>query len=179
MKQHGVAKVFGVPITGTNSAGGPWVVYGPFNVSTATATAGQRLETLEDTEEADVDELIDENGELIGSAVKRRRNTVTIDFIPVGVRDSDGKPVAGKNTLESAINALVLPGVWTKVTLANLPDTTGSDVGWNKDYIYRGGGSRSINADGDARVRLTLEDPSDVDGIGSPLSVTELTTVVS
>jgi len=175
MKQYGQASVFGLPITGSNNVGGPWAVYGPFGVDAANSTAGQKLETLEDTEEADIEELRDENGELIGAAARNRRNTITIDFVPIGVRDeTTGKPDGTKNTIDNAVAALELPGIWTKVTLKNLPDTSGTDIAWNKDYIYRGGGVRTINADGTARVRMTLEDPTAVGDIGSPLTVDEL-----
>jgi len=178
MKQYGLGTVFGFA-TMTNR-GGPWTVYGPFGADQAASSAGQKLETLEDTEEADIEELRDENGELIGAAVRNRRNTITIDWIPAGVRTSaDGTPETGKNTIDNALQAMTMPGVWTEVTLQNLPDSSGEDIGWNKKYIYRGGGSRSLNTDANGRVRLTLEDPSVIGGIGSPLTTTELTTEVA
>ncbi len=160
-------------------------VYGPFATTgtATTATAGQKMNSLDNTHSADIEELRDEQGELIGAAVRNERFTLDVEWVPVGVRDANGAPVTTANSIDNALQAMSFPDNatapvgaegWTKVTISGVDDSAGSDLKVNGDYIYREGGNRGFEADGFGRIRLTLEKP-----LGSPLSVAQLTTTAT
>ena len=159
-------------------------VYGPFGtVGPATGpTAGQKMNSLDNTHSADIEELRDENGELIGAAIRNERFTLDVEWVPIGVRDAAGAPVATDNAIDNALQAMTFPGAsatvgaegWTKVAISGVADSAGNDLKINGDYIYREGGNRGFEADAFGRIRLTLEKP-----LGSPLSVTQLTTTAT
>jgi hypothetical protein len=149
--------------------------YGNFK-SDGTGTAGQNIGTAAITDSADVEELMNEQGELIGAAVRNHRQELAIDWNPIGVRtvEADGSlggPVSGKNALDNAIQGMKVPGVWSKVTLSGLPESATPTLNWNGDWIYKGGASVNTTSDGVAQVSMTLERP--VPGEG-PMTVDEL-----
>lgn len=171
-------------------------LYGPFlTVATDAASphAGHRIGSIDNAHTADVEELRDSSGELIGAAVRNERMTLDIEFVPTGVRKADNTVDTTKNAIANAIQGLAFPGQngatkaegFTKVEISGVSNTgaagggaDGTDdadvVGVNGDWIYSEGASRAWDAEGFTTVRMSLMRP-----LSSPITVTQLTTTIT
>ena len=173
-KIKGLASVFGAKGT---------VVYGPFNTDANNVTR-----SMDNSHSASIEELTDHEGELLGAAIRNERLTLDVEFVPVGVRKTDGTVDTTKNAIADATKGLEFPGAsagtfaggWTKVTIANAVDTTDAtnadSLGLNGDWIYMEGGSRTFEAEGFTGMRLSLMRP-----LTAPqgMTVTDLTNPVT
>lgn len=103
------------------------------------------------TDEADVRDRLDGNGELRGMAVRNKRKTFSITCL------ASVSPTS--QTLSEARKAIIMPLIPSVVILAgfdeapSLPGQNGYSSAINGAYIYRGGGSVDY---GDDWARITL-----------------------
>lgn len=96
-----------------------------------------------DSDEAQVTENKDANGELIGFHTMDKRRRCTIEFYPNAA------------TLADAKAALKWPEIPSKVTLSGFLDTSPASLDIDGDWIYTGGASRTLS-EGQARYTLPL-----------------------
>lgn len=147
MTQYGTASVYG--IDGTVQYDG----------ATAIAAFPEEAE-LENP--VKMDEFLDGLGEFIGGRVFDKREVCNLTLIP--------KKTAAAGSLDAALKALKFPAAPCKVTLAALPDTGANDIGHNGDYMYWGGGRRTLHR-GQAALRILVWRSTT-----SPLSTAQLLT---
>src|SRR5690349_10725928 len=106
--------------------------------------ADQNIQDFDVTDQPNIEEHKNGNGEVLGFVSKDMRRMMTINFTPTGTTKDDCK------------EALEIPVAPYKVTLSEFPESAaGTKLGYNGDWVYLGGATVSWN-DGIPRYRLPL-----------------------
>lgn len=138
---------------------------GEFTATGLSGNADQIVSGTQYSNTADVRDTL-KDGEVVGYRVARKRRTLTINFFPTGA-----------STKEHAKLAMELPLIPSKVVISAataLTPSSGTDgSGYNGDWIYLGGGSRSSSEDVITMTLPLVQEQS------STKTATQLTTVIS
>jgi hypothetical protein len=148
-------------ITGT---GGDATYTGFFTTAALDIAADQIVESMQLTDNADVQETFNSDGEAVGFRTKNKTKSLTINFFPTST----------DSTAAKAKLAMELPKIPSKVALSNFfTSGTTQDALINGDWIYKGGGTISTSED---VVKMTL--PL-IRYLTSPKTAAQLTTATT
>lgn len=125
-------------------------VNGSVTYSAIVSAGALETMTAQVTDEADVRDRLDANGELRGMAVRNRRKSVSVTCL------ASVSPTS--QSLTDAKKAVIFPYIPSVVTLSGFDEAGAAGGGGyssaiNGSYIYRGGGTLDY---GDDWVRMTL-----------------------
>lgn len=148
---------------------GKATVYGANGAVAFDATAvAVIVETADGSQEADVNELTDGDGELQGAAISQRRDVLDLTLMARGTSRDGAKA------------ALVYPEPWSRVVLTGFIDTTAPSLKINGSYIYKSGCKRT-QVRGEASLKLQVFAPYHENGanIGQRFTDAEITTITT
>jgi len=159
------------PVTATGK-GKAFVFGSKASVEVKTATGGTlftgltTIEGYDVTQEADVEQIKDGAGQVVGQVASNQRLSMTLNIIPSGSAYAD------------ALTASGVPAANGWVTISEAPSISigGTANALNGDWVYSGGGSLKFTSSGKAMVTLPVTRYLDTGAMSGSASVTTLST---
>lgn len=129
------------------------------------------VETADGSQEADVNELQDGDGELQGAAISQRRDVLDLTLM------------ARSSSRDGAKAALAYPEPWSRVVLTGFIESTVPSLKINGSYVYKSGAKRT-QVRGEASIKLQIFAPYHETGANAGVrftdaEITTLTTVIT
>lgn len=117
-------------------------ISGAVTYSAIAANGALEIQSAQVTDQADIRERLDKNGEFRGAAVRNRRKEITITCLAT---------VSTGSSYADAKKAIRVPDPMTVVDLSAFEEASGAGI--NGSYVYKSGGQVDY---GDDWARLTL-----------------------